>query len=577
MKLKDKLTLGLSFLFVVILVFGILSLFYINRLSKDAEQILKNNEETLLYNNNMLRSLEDMPGKKEAVQAFDDNLKKQEHNITEAGEGEATAHVRAAFHTLMTNPADTTSFSSIRLNLYRVNELNQQAILRKNAVAKNTANDAMLWLTIIFTVLSLVTLSFVVNFPTVLSNPIYSLNEGIRSIANKNYSKRIFLKQKDEFGELANAFNTMAAKLEEYESSNLANILFEKKRIETLINNMHDPVIGLDENKKILFVNEEATRIIGLKQDQLINHTAQDVAVTNDLVRYLIKDLIVTENASKEPLKIYADNKESFFEKEVLQISVTPTGEHETKHLGYVIMLKNITAFKELDFAKTNFIATVSHELKTPISSIKMSLQLLEDKRVGVINNEQHELIDNIRDDAERLLKITGELLNMSQVETGNMQLNIADAEVEKIIQYAVDATKVQAEQKHVAIVVQQQPGAMHVIADEEKTAWVLTNLLSNAIRYSHEHTNVLLNINTKENEVMFSVVDSGQGIAPEYNGKIFSRYFKVPGTKKDGTGLGLSISKDFIEAQGGHIGFSSEYGAGSNFFFSLKKSVGAI
>jgi NtrC-family two-component system sensor histidine kinase KinB len=216
----------------------------------------------------------------------------------------------------------------------------------------------------------------------------------------------------------------MAAKLEEYNSSNLAKLMMEKNRIETLINNMHDPVICLDENLKVIFANEEARKITGLRQDEILGKYTQELAERNDLIRSLLQDLMAKEsenNVKPEPIKIYADNKEGYFEKEILHISITPTGEKTKQLIGHVIILRNITEYKELDFAKTNFIATVSHEFKTPISSIKMSLQLLEKDEIGKLNAEQRNLIHSIKDDATRLLKITGELLNMTQVESGNI------------------------------------------------------------------------------------------------------------------------------------------------------------
>ncbi len=218
----------------------------------------------------------------------------------------------------------------------------------------------------------------------------------------------------------------MAEKLEEYNNSNLAKLMMEKKRIETLINNMHDPVIGLDENKKVIFVNGEALKIAGLKHTEVVGKNANEVSVHNDLMRSLLQGLNNNEKTiERKPLKIYADGKESYFEKEILNISIIPTGEQTAQTFGYVIILRNVTPYKELDFAKTNFIATVSHELTTPISSIKMSVQLLENEKIGNINSEQKNLIESINEDATRLLKITGELLNMTQVESGNIQLGI--------------------------------------------------------------------------------------------------------------------------------------------------------
>ncbi|NBR13317.1 MAG: sensor histidine kinase, partial [Crocinitomicaceae bacterium] len=365
-------------------------------------------------------------------------------------------------------------------------------------------------------------------------------------------------------------------KLEEYNSSNLAKLMMEKKRIETLINNMQDPVIGLDEHLKVNFVNEEALKIIGGSVNDIVGQFSQDLAIRNDLVRSLIQDLINDSNSvpiKTKPIKIFADNKEGYFEKETHHISITPTGEHEKLLIGHVIILRNVTEYKELDFAKTNFIATVSHEFKTPIASIKMSVQLLENEQIGELNSEQQNLIGSIKDDASRLLKITSELLNMTQVESGNIQLSIFPSDPKEIVLYALNATQNQAEEKQIKIVSNYQGILDKVQADTEKTAWVLTNLISNAIRYSYDNSTIELMIKSIGDEVQFSVKDFGQGIPPQYQNKVFDRYFRISGSQKEGTGLGLSISKEFIEAQGGQIKLESELGAGSTFIVTLPKA----
>ena len=252
MKLKTKLSLGISFLFVVILTFGILSVFYINRLSSQSGQVLKNNHESLVYSNNMLKALEEIPANSDAKNLFEINLQKQEANITEPGEKEATSALRKNFNELISTPFDSGNYVEIRQSIQAINDLNQQAILRKNDAARKTAEDANLWLTVIFSVLIIITFTFVINFPSVISNPIRILNNGISEIANKNYHKRIHLDKGDEFGELAQAFNSMAEKLDEYENSNMAKLQFEKSRIETIINQMKDGIIGLD-GKRIFF------------------------------------------------------------------------------------------------------------------------------------------------------------------------------------------------------------------------------------------------------------------------------------------------------------------------------------
>ena len=559
MRLKTKLTLSLFFLFTVILIFGIMGIFYVTRLGKDADVVLKDNQESLMYCNNMLKALEDIPGRQSAFELFNQNLKAQEKNITEIGESEATNELSKNFGELIANPRDSSNYPQIRQSIHIITDLNQQAITRKNTAAKKTAASATIWLSIVFTILTLLALTLVVNLPGVISNPIKSLSEGISEIANRNYQKRIFLKNKDEFGDLANAFNEMAEKLNGYENSSLAKITFEKKRIEAIINQMKDGIVGLDEKRNILFLNEVSEKIFGLKEKNIIGKYAPDIALKNDLMRTILQDEEI-----KKDLKIYADNKESYFNKDIIHVK------NNEQTIGQVIVLRNITPFHELNEAKTNFIATVSHELKTPISSIKMSAKLLTDNRVSELNADQRELTKSIIEDADRLLKITGEILNLSQVETGNIQLKFQPTKPETIIETALESVQFQADQKKVILKKQLSNDLPQINADVEKISWVMINLLTNAIKYSTSESAIDINVEKQNGQVIFSVKDYGPGIAKEYLPRLFERYFQVPGSIEKGTGLGLAISKDFVEAQHGKIWVESEPGKGSAFSFAL-------
>jgi PAS domain S-box-containing protein len=428
----------------------------------------------------MLKALDELPNSQQAFADFETNLENQEKNITEYGEEDATKQLRSGFEEIKKHPQNNDSYKQLRQAIQQINTINQNAILRKNENAQKSASNAIFWLTIIFSVLTIISFTLTVNFPDVISTPVKALAKGIKEIANKNYKNRIHLDQEDEFKELADAINTMTEKLDEYENSNLAKITFEKRRIETIINQMRDGIIGFDENKKILFLNAVSEKVLALKEKDIIGQYAPDIAHQNDLMHRLLQD------EDQHELKIYADDKESYFNKDVLKVS------SDGKVIGEVIVLRNITPFHELNEAKTNFIATVSHELKTPIASIKMSLQLLRSTNTGSLNEEQALLVESIKDDSNRLLKITGELLNMSQVETGNIQLNILLCSPFDILKYATEAVKVQAEQKQIAILTKAVEDLPNVKADKEKTAWVLINFLTNAIRYSPEK--VLLN-----------------------------------------------------------------------------------
>ena len=574
MKVKTKLTFGVGLLFSLIILLSVVSIWYITDLKKDTNNILIANYNTLEYSRNMLLALDEMETAPVAISIFEDNLNKQRENETEIDETEVTLQISNLFSDLKSNTANDSIKMLIRKDIAALMKLNMNAIVQKSQIANTTAENAIIW--IIVTGLSCFLIAFVllVKLPGNIANPILQLTESIRQIANHNYNQRINLEDNTEFGNLAKSFNVMAEKLEEYSNSKLDKILKEKKRVETLINNMHDPVIGLDENKIIIFVNNEALKITGLTRNEIINKPIQDIAVVNDLIRTLIVDLInPLAKRDDTTLKIFADDKESYFEKEIIHIEIVSTGEKTNELIGYVILLKNITFFKELDSAKTNFIATISHELKTPISSIKMSVQLLEHNATGTLNEEQTQLIESINDDSSRLLKITGELLNMSQVETGNILLNIQPTDPHFIVEYAIGSTKTQADQKKVKFIVESEPDIPLIFADAEKTAWVLINFLTNAIRYSLDESEIIISLKKERNGVLFAVKDFGKGIDTRYRKKIFERYFQIPDSSKSGFGLGLAISKEFIETQGGTIGVNSEQGMGSTFFFLIPYS----
>ena len=573
MNIKTKLTLGVGLLFILIIILSLTGAFNIQALKSDSENILTANYKSLQYCTNMLAAMEERP--ENYLLVMENNLRNQERNITEEREAEVTGDLRTYFDNYKSGAKEQHTSDGLRQSILKIMDMNMNAIEIKSDIAKATADKAVFWIMVSGSLCFIIAFFLLVRLPATIVGPIKELTSSIKQIAAGNYSQRVNFEGHNEFGQLAASFNTMASKLEEYNNSNLARLMKEKLRIETLINRMHDPVVGLDENLKIIFANEEAIKVIGISGADLVGKFAQEIAVRNDLVRTLIQDIMLGVNPAgqkQNTIKINSDKKECYFEKEIFPIVITPEGEKESRMIGHVIFLRNVTTYKELDFARTNFIATISHEFKTPISSIKLSLQIIENEKIGKLNSEQRNLIDSIKDDANRLLKITGELLNMSQVESGNIHLTILPSDPKEMLMYSINATKAQADQKQIKFDIDCPENIAQVLADNEKTAWVITNLISNAIRYSYDNSTVLLRISESATKVSISVKDTGQGIAPEYKSKIFDRYFRVPGTKKEGTGLGLSISKEFMEAQGGTIQVESDFGAGSTFTISLNK-----
>lgn len=571
MTLKSKIALGMGFLFVIVTLLGGLGAFYLNQLANDAKEILKDNYISLEYVNSMQKAF--LGGQPADLEDFDKTLKKQEANITEAGEQQATESLRKSFDTFRSKPMDSQNLKRVQQSLIQLDDINRQAMFRKNETAEATAKNALVWLTVVGAVCFLIVFSFTVNFPGYVANPLVELTNSIRQITSRNFEERLYFKSNDEFGELARSFNNMAQKLDEYEHSNLAKVLFEKRRIDTLIQIMTDGIIGFDEHRSVVFANKVAVQLLGVPEARLIGQYAPDVALHNDLLRSLLQN---GTDQVQEPamLKIYdpASGKENFYTKQIQPVNVLRTGEEQPVNAGFVIVLKNITPYKELDLAKTNFIATVSHELKTPISGIKMSLKLLDDSRIGNLNPDQHALVGHIREDADRLLAITGELLNLAQAESGQIQLRLQSVRPEELVAVAKNALTIPATQKHITVHTTVEQGLPNVLADPDKVSWVLINLLSNAIRHSPDESKIDITVLTVANAVQFSVRDYGTGIRPEYYNRIFERYFQAPGQegKQGGTGLGLAISKEFIEAMQGDIDVDKTVDQGALFRFTL-------
>lgn len=557
---KGKIRLGTSFLFLLLLLSGGVGIYHLVRLKNDAKLILKDNYESLEYCHSMQRALDSTGiNSAGALLRFDSALKLQETNVTEPGELQASASIRAYFNRYRSGDSSLSVVRGIRNSIQHILSLNMSAIEIKNHKANHTADNALTYISLIAAIVFLVGFTFSVNFPSVLTSPVNALTKGIQEIGKKNYHHRIHLDRKDEFGQMADAFNDMAERLEYFESSNLNKIIFEKTRAEAVINSLKEASIGIDKNDVILFANDQALYLLGMQAKDIVGKPVSDVTKRNDLFRFLL------EEKGSLPFKIILDNRENYFIKEIMEIAQDGSS-------SKVIALQNITSFKELDIAKTNFIATISHELKTPLAASDFSLKLLEDDRVGQLSEDQKELIGQLKNANQRMLRILSELLNMSQVETGKIQLNIQSVNLYQVVENSVMAVSVTAKEKKIKVEKKVEENLPELKADADKVSWVLNNFLTNAIKYSPSESTIFIDVKRTDNAIAFAVTDSGMGIDEMYLDRIFERYFQIPGrSDKKGSGIGLAICKEFIEAMGGKIWVKSQPGQGSVFGFDIR------
>lgn len=599
MKLKSKIYLSLFLLFGLILLLSGLGSYFLQELSRDSKAIMKDNFQTLEYMQSLSNSLDNItvlmldlntiPGiDKELDRELtlcDSILEKQLANITETGEHQLSSELASHFQivkkliqrAMKEEPQGVESemgqilprimqIKAVAANIYSINK---EALVRKNALANDTAERVTVYMAIFGFSGIFVALVYVLHIPNYFFIPLSKLNEGIKQIAADNYGHLLEVSSKDELGQIASSFNTMVQRLYFYNQSNISVLLAEKRRIDAIINQMHEGIIGIDESNTIIFANLMACELLNTEEEKIKDKTINTLASSNDLIKSIAESL-ASGDLENKTIRVVRQGKERRYTMEVIPIFTSLSGGEAPVGRGFVVVLTDITTFTEKDFAKTQFIATISHELKTPLASIMMTLKLLKDGRVGDLTQEQQELLGSIREDSDRLLRIIGELLKMAQVETGNIQLEVRPAEPGRMIDVAVQTLQQQASAKGLALHSEVKTGKW-VLSDVDKTAWVLVNLLSNAIRYSPEHAEVVLTVAEEGGTmVKFSVSDKGPGIDPKYQESLFEKYFKVPGAGQTGTGLGLAISKEFIRAMGGSIGVVSMPGEGSTFWFQL-------
>jgi len=597
------IALGVMTLLIFMLTLG--ATFFMKRLGNASENIMKDNFSSIADANAMIDALDLMDNavshsileSGSNVEVYSDifhhadsvfryNLVLAEGNITEPGEGvmlkelrkRFSAYSRSATVSLMSRKVFlqdiAPQYDSVKASCLTLLNVNTKGMNIRNHRAAEVSKDAILYTVLMAAIALVLAIILIFRFPALVINPIFELTTKIKSIADRKYSERIEVKSNDELGELALSFNQMASKLDEYERSNIDALIAEKKRSEAIVKSMNDGVIVLGDDLSIILVNSVASQLLGFSEDELIGKDAEEVAKTNNLLEKLIKDILIPsekKNGEDSYLRIYHETKEEFFLKDIIRVELNE-GDPSTA-LGYIIELKNVSAFKALDEAKSGFVTTVSHELRTPLSALNMSLRLLQDERIGPVNAEQARILDAMKQEIRRLLRIVSELLELSRAEVGAELMHMLPVAPENIVDAAVTPTMLQADQKHVYLNIDLPENLPLVKADESKVAWVLINLLSNAIRFTPSGGNVTLKITGNDGAVEFSVRDTGVGIEPQNLSRIFDKFFQASTKQAEhhtGVGLGLAISKEIIEAHGGKIWAESEYGKGSTFRFYL-------
>ncbi len=598
MKIKTKIQVALFIVFTSIAVLGAINGFYLDRIAKKSATMMRENYRSLNYTHEMSLALEDVTSAinlretsalfkrtklREAFDKFERYMALQDQSIADEEEKELTIQLREAFAVFREQTeADLRQDGKLDISAYmqslnirdllnKVYARNEEIILRTTEQANLMINRVNLYVILFGFFIFTAALAAMFYLPDIFARPVRRLTESMQRVAEREYSERLSIDSNDEFGDMARSFNIMTEKLEEYEAYNLEKLMSEKQRIETLISRMKAAIVGIDKDCTVLFANPVAERLLGMRESEVRGKKLDDVdnSFLHDMTCEL-KENTVSESNSYPDLKVEKNGQTLFFSKDILSVKVPGENGAAEADYGWVIVLKNITKLAQENIAKTNFMARLSHELKTPLAAIGMSTDLLRDERIGEVNEEQSELADTIKQNTSRMLTMVNELIDMAKIETGNIKLDYKKTAPEEVVKYALRSVKTFLKEKNIKVVKTIENDLPLMEIDPQRTGDVLVNYLTNAIRYSPKNSKLEIHVASFVDVISFSVKDYGKGIEKKELVKVFQKFTRSKDDNTKGTGLGLAISKEFIEAQGGTVWAESSPGEGSVFGFHL-------
>ena len=603
MNLRSKILLGYGLSLALIVLVGSWGIANLRRLGKASEAILKENYNSILAAENTIDALERqdsaillflLENRDRGSQQFQNNqieflkwLGRAEGNITIPGEAEIVASIESAYQNYLTaffrlqqqnNPTTEDYYETIvpiveqiRDRSDRLRNINQSAMEAASVNAQEISNQAIWSMAIAGATAAGIGLGFSLLLTRRIVRPLTQMTTATEKIASGEYDIALQVKSKDELGMLAREITTMSQKLKAFRDLNVGKVIVEKQRSEAIVQSIADGIIVVDSELKIIAINPIAADIANVKSMLATNNHFLDVFSDRTVYEHLRH----TAETGKSPdleddiLTVERDKRIQYY-----KFAITPVVTETEKVVGAILLLQNVTKLKELDNLKSEFVATASHELRTPLTGMAMSLNLLAEIAEDKLSESESELLDTAVEDVERLRGLVNDLLDLSKIESGKLKLDFVDVGVNFLLDKAVSALNIQAEQNQVTLVKQPLSEDIKIKADANKIIWVLTNLIANALRYSDSGGEIKIGATSRNSWVEIYVADGGAGIPIEYQGKIFDKFVQVE-TEKDvgGSGLGLAICKEMVQAHGGRIWVDSTVGEGSTFTFTVPKS----
>ena len=422
--------------------------------------------------------------------------------------------------------------------------------------------NAMLFLLVLGIALSVGVIAVV--GPKIL-RPIASLRRSVSEIQKGNLDLVVKVPSRDEIGQLAEAFNDMAASLREFRRSDRAQLLRTQQSTLLALNSLPDAVVICDPNGQIELANEAAQRLFGLQPQTALNEAGHD-RLNQLLLQVSREERPIHPKSYDAAIQVFIGEKERFF----LPQGV-PIFDEQRRLVGVTLMLADVTRLRRLDEVKTGLISTVSHELKTPLTSVRLAINILLSEKIGPLSDKQSEVLEAAREDSDRLYRVIEDLLDISRIESGRAGIRLQPMNPEDLVLQVTDKVRAAFVDHGINLNLEVPGDVPPVLADPGRIPLVFDNLLSNALKYTPIGGQVRVTARREDGLVRFAVEDTGIGIEPQYLTRVFEKFFRVPGQEHIDSGLGLTIAKEIVEAHGGSIEAASQVGKGTKFSFTLQ------
>lgn len=474
--------------------------------------------------------------------------------------------IRAAFEFYNTSVAST--FSSLKNELLKIITINEDAMFNRKLAVTASAKNSMyiIMLLSIFAIL----IGFIIA--SLLTNkflkPLYVLKENIKIVQEGHLKHEVPVISNDEIGDLTNEFNKMIVRLQKFEQGTKGKLMEEKNKSIAIVRSISDPLIVLNTEYKVVLLNKAFEMFFNVEEKNTLTKHFLEVIRNNDIFDHILK--VNLSNEDKHIPKIITINTE---EKDFYFDTIVTKIRNEDKSvIGLVVLFQNVTKLKKLEKTKTEFVSTISHEFKTPLTSIMMGTSLIKNEGLGKLNNKQIEIIKTIEDDTERLSTLVNDLIQLSKIESDRALYHFEPCSVFGIAQNCIKTFSEQATLKEITLFSEVNENLPKIMADYEKISWVINNLISNSIKYTNAGDYISIHAKVINKMMHISVKDTGIGIPEEYKIRIFDKFVKVNSYSSElgGTGLGLAIAKEIVNSHKGFIWCESELDEGSEFTFSV-------